>query len=444
MLKHLSKMLKGHQLKEKYILKLREIYHEDNFYSPKEFKQRLTLEQRRTERFETSSSIITFTLNHQNEKKKSSKTRHHAIKNLLKIICSNLRETDVVSLFNDDKIIILLPDTDIKNAKYVYQILNKQIAEYKNQQSSKKHNLICNFEVEITPIPEKPFDEQHKLTVHQKQPNKLPIKENYTYSNHHTARNSTFSFQSSLAGYFTISPYGGSSLVLEMVSTQVFDSQLINNLFFLIQKGIKRGLDIFGSITLLALLAPMLLTVALLIKLTSKGPILFTQTRLGLNGTKFKLLKFRSMYHNSKDNVHKEYIKKLIQGKEREINNGNHHQPLFKIKDDPRITSIGRFIRKTSIDELPQLWNVLKGEMSLIGPRPPIPYEVESYKNWHLRRILEVKPGLSGLWQISGRNSTTFDEMVRLDIKYIKNWSLLLDIKILFKTILLIFNPNGN
>jgi len=137
-------------------------------------------------------------------------------------------------------------------------------------------------------------------------------------------------------------------------------------------------------------------------------------------------------------------MEKLIRGKTNEINNGSENDPHFKLKNDTRITPIGKLIRKTSIDELPQLWNVLVGDMSLVGPRPPIPYEVKAYDNWHYRRILDVKPGVSGLWQVSGRNKTTFNEMVRLDIKYLENWSLLLDFKILLKTAKAVFNAEGN
>jgi lipopolysaccharide/colanic/teichoic acid biosynthesis glycosyltransferase len=133
----------------------------------------------------------------------------------------------------------------------------------------------------------------------------------------------------------------------------------------------------------------------------------------------------------------------LIKGEHEKINQGDEEKPLYKIKRDPRITRVGKIIRKTSIDELPQFFNVLKGEMSLVGPRPPIPYEVEKYKPWHLRRILEVKPGITGLWQVDGRSKTSFDDMVRLDLRYVQNWSLWLDIKILLKTIRAVVRQSG-
>ena len=146
-------------------------------------------------------------------------------------------------------------------------------------------------------------------------------------------------------------------------------------------------------------------------------------------------MKFRSMYTDSDDSIHREYVAKLIEGKTEETNRGSDDKPMFKITDDPRITPIGRFLRKTSLDELPQFFNVLKGDMSLVGPRPPIPYEVKSYKNWHLRRVLDIKPGITGLWQAYGRSQTTFDEMVRLDLQYVNHCSPWLDFKIILKTV---------
>ena len=133
----------------------------------------------------------------------------------------------------------------------------------------------------------------------------------------------------------------------------------------------------------------------------------------------------------------------LIDGKHDQINQGNRENPLYKLKNDSRVTPVGRIIRKLSIDELPQLLNVLRGEMSLVGPRPPMPFEVEKYKSWHLRRILEVKPGITGLWQVEGRSRTSFDDMVRLDIRYVQNWSLWLDLKILAKTVREVLMPKG-
>jgi lipopolysaccharide/colanic/teichoic acid biosynthesis glycosyltransferase len=149
------------------------------------------------------------------------------------------------------------------------------------------------------------------------------------------------------------------------------------------------------------------------------------------------------MHWNADDRIHRDYVANLIGGNLDKINQGDAERPLYKMKSDPRITLIGKIIRKTNIDELPQFFNVLKGEMSLVGPRPPIPYEVEKYESWHLRRILEVKPGITGLWQVDGRSTTSFDDMVRLDLRYVQNWSLWLDMKILLKTVGAVIRPKG-
>jgi exopolysaccharide biosynthesis polyprenyl glycosylphosphotransferase len=208
------------------------------------------------------------------------------------------------------------------------------------------------------------------------------------------------------------------------------DNQIYRNGYFF-----KRIIDIIGSSLAILLLSPVFCFISLLIMGTSKGPVLFRQERLGQFGKKFIFLKFRSMLVDCDDSIHREYIKKLItENKASEENSDAIHTPVYKIQNDPRITPVGAFLRKTSLDELPQFLNVLKGEMSLVGPRPAIPYEFENYDIWHRYRLLKVKPGITGLWQVIGRSSTTFDEMVRLDLKYIQEWSLWLDIKILLLT----------
>ncbi len=200
----------------------------------------------------------------------------------------------------------------------------------------------------------------------------------------------------------------------------------------------KRLFDIVVSTLLLLLLVPtVFLITAIAVKLTDGGPMFYFQERIGYRRRRFKFWKFRSMRQGSDKGAdvqaHKDYLKKYIAGAAEGAKDAR-GQVVFKITQDPRVTPIGRFIRQFSIDELPQLWNVLKGDMSLIGPRPPVAYEVENYQPIHLRRF-EVLPGISGLWQVSGRNRLTFDEMVKLDLYYIENWSLELDLRILFKTI---------
>ena len=197
---------------------------------------------------------------------------------------------------------------------------------------------------------------------------------------------------------------------------------------------IKRLIEVVGSFMALTLLSQFFLLIAIAIKVNSRGPVFFRQTRVGQNGNRFTFLKFRSMLSKSDPRIHEDYVKRLIVGGDSVKRSTVEGKEAFKITQDPRITSLGRFLRKTSLDELPQFWNVLKGEMSLVGPRPPIPYELEAYDAWHMRRLLEAKPGITGLWQVMGRSRTTFNEMVRLDLHYARNWSLSLDMKILFQT----------
>lgn len=196
----------------------------------------------------------------------------------------------------------------------------------------------------------------------------------------------------------------------------------------------KRAIDIVASALGLLIAAPLFLAVALAIKLTSKGPVFFRQQRIGHFGKPFVFLKFRSMYLDNDPKIHLDYIRQLISGKAaRQPSNGN-GQGVYKLTMDPRVTRVGAFLRRASLDELPQLINVLRGEMSLVGPRPPIPYEVDTYQTWHRRRVLEAKPGITGLWQVSGRSRVGFDEMVRLDVRYAAKRSFWLDLKILLLT----------
>jgi len=198
--------------------------------------------------------------------------------------------------------------------------------------------------------------------------------------------------------------------------------------------GLKRVIDIVGSSAALLCSAPLLMVIAAAIKLTSKGPVLFRQERLGQYGKKFKVLKFRSMHTNCDSTIHEAYVNQFITGKVDGSATANSNKPVFKIQADPRITKVGHFLRKTSLDEVPQFWNVLVGEMSLVGPRPPVTYEYRSYLVWHRRRVLESKPGITGLWQVKGRSRICFEDMVRLDLKYARTWSLWLDLKILLQT----------
>jgi len=206
------------------------------------------------------------------------------------------------------------------------------------------------------------------------------------------------------------------------------------------QRFIKRSVDVLVSVFVIVAGFPFFLAIAIFIKLTSRGPVFFKQERIGENGRPFILLKLRTMRTDTDDSRHKEFCKQFIEGK---LEDGEREEDqVYKIVDDPRITGIGRFLRKSSLDELPQFINILRGEMTLVGPRPPLRYEYEYYDNWHKLR-LKVRPGLTGLWQVSGRSSVSFQEMVMLDLYYIENWSMMMDIKIVLKTIPVMLKGSG-
>jgi exopolysaccharide biosynthesis polyprenyl glycosylphosphotransferase len=208
------------------------------------------------------------------------------------------------------------------------------------------------------------------------------------------------------------------------------------------ERFLKRLSDIVISSVAIILLVPVWIVISILIKIGSRGPVIFKQERVGMDGRIFLCLKFRTMVADADDSLHRDVYRKNIEGK-RDANAGNSERPVYgKVKNDPRVTPVGKWLRRSSIDELPQLFNVLRGDMSIVGPRPPIPYEVVEYDIWHRKR-LDMKPGITGLWQVSGRNRLSFDEMVRIDLYYIENWSLWLDLKILFMTLPAIFRGDG-
>jgi lipopolysaccharide/colanic/teichoic acid biosynthesis glycosyltransferase len=204
----------------------------------------------------------------------------------------------------------------------------------------------------------------------------------------------------------------------------------------------KRLIDIVGSAAAVVLLSPVYLVVAALVKLSSTGPIFFQQERLGQFGKPFTFLKFRSMYANNDRKIHQEFMKRVIKGDHDGRAEGA-SKAVYKMTNDPRVTRIGSILRRTSLDELPQFINVLRGDMSLVGPRPPIAYECQEYDIWHRRRVLEVKPGITGLWQVKGRSRVRFDDMVRLDLQYVRTWSLWLDLQILAQTPRALFSDDA-
>jgi lipopolysaccharide/colanic/teichoic acid biosynthesis glycosyltransferase len=209
------------------------------------------------------------------------------------------------------------------------------------------------------------------------------------------------------------------------------------------ERFIKRSIDVLASLFIIVIGCPFYMAIALLIKLTSKGPVLFSQERVGERGTVFTLFKFRTMRRDTDDAIHREFTRRFIEGQLSKSGLDESRSSVYKLKNDPRVTSVGNFLRKTSLDELPQFLNVLRGEMTIVGPRPPLPYEIEHYQDWHKLR-LAAKPGLTGLWQVSGRSAVPFNEMVMLDLYYIEHWSLLLDFKIMLRTIpVMLFGSGG-
>lgn len=207
-----------------------------------------------------------------------------------------------------------------------------------------------------------------------------------------------------------------------------------------VANALRRCTDVVFALTLILLLSPLLIGVALAVRLDSRGPAFFRQRRVGYREREFTLYKFRSMRVDADPRGHQEYVTALIKGKAATPNSGR--ESLYKLAVDNRITAVGRWIRRWSLDELPQLFNVVKGDMTLVGPRPAIPYEVSEYPTWYRERF-SVRPGLTGYWQVSGRNERTYEEMVRLDIEYAERRSLGLDLRILLKTPLVVLSRKG-
>ncbi len=406
-----------------------------NFYSLESFKQRLAIEKRRSERLNYKSSIIFFSI--KDKISENGRPNSVAIEEIVEIICTNIRYTDAVTIYKNQIILILLPDTNNYGAQCACE---RVITKLINSNSHLINLTSEDFHIKILSFPEQQGIESIDENI-------LEIRREHEQI--HT--NQSFNFTAELSfknDYFDnlnlcLSTFNGSTISIPILEAFFWDQELVSSLLLFVKRFIKRLMDVIGSIVGIILLLPIMVIIAAVVKINSAGPVLFKQKRVGYKGKCFTFFKFRTMFVHNEDQLHQEYVSKLIHGEQDQINYGTKEKPCYKIVDDPRITPVGRFLRKTSLDELPQFFNVLKGEMSLVGPRPPIPYEVKEYQNWHLRRILEVKPGITGLWQVSGRSRTTFDEMVRLDIEYAKNWSLWLDMKILFKTFREVLTAQG-
>jgi len=348
------------------------------FFSQEFFREMLVLERKRTER--SKKPIMLVMLHIQNLTPLIS--RHSFVKNMSHVITNSAREIDVKGWYEFDRCIGIIYTEISESGKD--NVVKKILDNIKKSFGQEKGNLV-DVTYSIFPQPKKQNGDDTD-----------PASE--------------------------VNFYPSSINVLQTKTGARF---------------LKRFEDIIGSSLLIIIFSPIFIATAALIKLSSKGPVFFTQNRIGFGGKPFKFIKFRSMYVNNDPSIHKEYVKKLISGKAEIAGTGT--DVVYKLVDDPRVTKIGKFIRKTSIDELPQFFNVLMGNMSLVGPRPPIQYELENYHIWHKRRVYEIKPGITGYWQVSGRSKTTFDTMVRMDLQYIRKWSLWWDVLLILSTPIAVF-----
>ena len=380
-------------------------------YSKEYYLHRLAEEKLRAERSHTPLSLLIIDIPYCKKERNNGQLINKLIKKLHLI----MRKTDIKSWYEKDKIAILMPDTPKQGALKLTEKVSEEIKKITNGKDPQEGNIslmVYTYGENSSSSP----SHFHSLSVDSKK--NTQAKYDFIHTNWKPVSQGDIAVLSD--SYF-----------FDMLA----DSIVSTSISF--QKGIKRSIDIIGSLIGIIITAPLLLIISALIKLTSPGPVFFKQERLGYRGEKFTFIKFRSMNSNTDADLHRNHVVNLI------TESSSTHKSWSKLENDPRITKIGKFLRKGSMDELPQLFNVLKGEMSLVGPRPPIPYEVEKYKLWHLKRIMEVTPGITGLWQTRGRGETTFNDMVRLDLAYINNWSLWLDFKIILKTFLVVLSTKG-
>ncbi len=344
------------------------------------------------------------------------------LKQLTGILKNSTRESDIKGWYAEGKVALLVTNTDESGARALVKNLIRSLADHLSSGGDIQEQGVSQFVTLSSLQTGRSYLAKDQLTGLQQ-----------SYSVDFASRRRATPHSSQRSATLDV------AAMTWPFSVEILNQEQVRKL----ELRVKRAIDIVGSVAGIILSAPLMLVIAPLIKLTSAGPVLFRQERLGFLGKPFTFLKFRSMETDSDPSLHQDYVSNLIKGENDSINKGTAEQPLYKITDDPRITPIGNFLRKSSLDEIPQFFNVLKGDMSLVGPRPPIPYECDEYKGWHCRRVLEVKPGITGLWQVSGRSSTTFDEMVRLDLTYVRTWSLWLDIKIILKTWWAVISARG-
>jgi diguanylate cyclase (GGDEF)-like protein len=384
------------------------------------FIHRLRQKKRRAERTEAPLAIIIFDFSAY--VKMLNGDRVSVLSKVGKCINKDTRETDIKAHIHGDKIIILMPNTSLDEASIVGEKL-KSCIETILRKHHPQHHIVLAYRIETYPDLKAPATYGNQLSF-ERAPHAAVRQPSQNYFKMSWPSNNAFAVD-----------------VMEDIHILSDIKKRVSQIQW--QLIIKRLIDFLGAAVGLFIFAPVILLIALAIKITSSGPVLFRQERLGYMGKKFMFLKFRSMCHKCDDSIHKEYMAKFINKQNEKHSDKSGACSYHKMTDDPRITPLGRILRKTSLDELPQLYNVLCGEMSLVGPRPPIAYEVDRYCSWHKRRILEVKPGITGLWQVEGRSTLSFDEAVRLDIQYAENWNLLLDLKLILKTFKVVFSGMG-
>lgn len=401
------------------------------FYNRCFFDLRLCEERRRTERSGLPFSVLSIDISEM-----ADLTKQHPNLNLLQmkktisnIVRENCRSIDIKSWYSETTLKILLPKTSLTNAHVISDKLKENFNNGFRSMFGIEKTIDLKKNTIISSFPEFIINSENGLgskTADVSRPPTPPVLKSSTEG-----------------GSSTILTIKWDPLNQTSLTWPLYSDLLKEHDFSDTDKWIKKSIDIMGALVGIILFSPVMLVIAILIKITSCGPVLFKQERIGFLGKKFTFLKFRSMYTDCSEERHRQYVTNLIKNTLATTGDEAECKPVYKMDDDPRVTPFGYFLRRSSLDELPQLINVLKGEMSLVGPRPPIPYEVEKYENWHFRRVLEVKPGITGLWQVEGRSSTTFNEMVRLDIAYVNNFSLWLDLKILFKTIWVVLTAKG-
>ena len=407
---------------------------QNGWYSNELFTELLNKEIKRSSRTSQPLSYLVIDLSSNENGKVNDRNGDYFLylKELIVVLAENTRDIDIKCVSNYYEISIVLIDTALDGAKTFTQKISKGIFDRVRDFNKKElFEIMKNAKVLTYPL--------NRLSGEGTIEAKPVVVSSFESNKDECVKSSDDSDSQLLIDWSNVSREHASLSATEDIPNDKIDESYYTFTY----KILKRFVDILGSVTAIIFLSPVMALIAISLKCTSRGPVLFKQKRLGYKGKPFTFLKFRSMKTDTNDQIHRDYIDKLINGKSDEINQGSAEKPKYKIINDPRVTRLGHFLRKSSLDELPQFFNVFSGYMSLVGPRPPISYEVDFYKSWHLRRILEVRPGLTGLWQVSGRSLTTFDEMVRMDLQYVNRKSILLDNIIMLKTIFAVLNFKG-